>query len=268
MKNFRFFSKKFIFRTIIFILIFSSFFGFFNHLDIFASSSLPSKKLQWTFEGALGYYDRAALQRGFQVYNEVCAACHSMNLLSYRKLKDIGYSDEEVKAIAASKTVRDGPNDEGEMFERPGRTSDKFVNPYANKKAAAAANGGAYPTDLSLIVKSNPGGANYVYSVLTGYNEPAPKDFEVPEGKYYNKYFTGGVIGMPEPLIADGLVTYTDETPPTKDQMARDVVNFLQWASEPELEERKKTGITFLSFFTFFTIILYLLKKRIWKDVK
>lgn len=264
MKNYYFFQENKIFK----IFLIFSFFLFLSKENLNASSSSNDlKKLKWTFDGVLGYYDRAALQRGFQVYNEVCSACHSMNLLTYRKLRDIGYSEDEVKSIAASKTVQDGPNDEGEMFERPGRPSDKFVSPYPNKKAAAAANGGAYPTDLSLIVKANPGGANYVYSVLTGY-EDAPEGFEVPEGKYYNKYFAGNVISMTAPLAADGLVTYTDETNPKKDQMARDVATFLQWASEPELESRKKQGFTFMAFFVFFTIILYLLKKKVWSDVK
>jgi ubiquinol-cytochrome c reductase cytochrome c1 subunit len=231
-------------------------------------SEAEIKKLKWSFEGALGYYDRAALQRGFQVYNEVCAACHGMDLMTYRKLKDIGFSEEEVKAIAATKTFKDGPNDEGEMFERSGRPSDKFANPYPNKNAAIAANG-AYPTDLSLIIKAeaHAGGPNYIYSLLTGYDEK-PENFDLPEGKYYNKFYAGNIISMPSPLHSDDLVTYTDGTAATKEQMVKDVTNFLQWVSEPELEERKKMGIKFLSFFVFASIILYLVKKRVWKNVK
>jgi ubiquinol-cytochrome c reductase cytochrome c1 subunit len=263
MKTYNLFKKNKIFK----IFLISACLIFSSKENSNASSKTELKKLKWSFEGALGYYDRAALQRGFQVYNEVCSACHSMNLLTYRKLKDIGYSDDEVKAISSSKTVQDGPNDEGEMFERPGRPSDKFVSPYPNKKAAASANGGAYPTDLSLLAKANPGGPNYIYSVLTGY-ENAPDGFEIPEGKYYNKYFAGNVISMTAPLHSDGLVTYTDETPATKDQMARDVTTFLQWASEPELESRKQQGFSFMAFFVFLSIILYFLKKKVWSDVK
>jgi ubiquinol-cytochrome c reductase cytochrome c1 subunit len=258
------FFLQFSFYTKIFFLLMI----FFHSSNINASSnSVELKKFKWTFEGVFGYYDRASIQRGFQVYNEVCASCHSMDLLTYRKLKDIGYSDLEVKVISASKTFTDGPNEEGEMFERPGLPSDKFMNPYKNKKAAEAANGGAYPKDLSLIVKSSPGGPNYIYSLLMGY-EDAPSDFEVPEGKYYNKYFSGKIISMPEPLPMEGMVQYTDDTKPDKEQMVIDVTNFLQWASEPELEDRKKTGLVFMIFFVFLSIILYLLKKKIWKDVK
>jgi ubiquinol-cytochrome c reductase cytochrome c1 subunit len=226
------------------------------------------KHLKWTFQGILGYYDRASLKRGFQVYNEVCAACHSMNLLTYRKLKDIGFSEGEVKTIAETKTVRDGPNDEGDMFDRPGKLKDKFVSPYPNKKAAIAANG-AYPPDLSLLTKAyaHSGGPDYVYSLLTGYEE-APVDFVVPDGKYYNKYIDGHIIAMPPPLSSDDLVTYADGTTATIDQMSRDVSNFLQWTAEPELENRKKMGFKFMVFLSLTTIISYIIKKRIWRDVK
>ncbi len=233
-----------------------------------ASEDKSIKTLKWTFEGALGYYDKASLRRGFQVYNEVCAACHSMNLITYRKLKNIGYSEDEVKAIAEAKTVHDGPNDEGDMFDRPGRLNDKFVAPYKNKQASISANNGAYPPDLSLATKAyeHSGGSNYIYSLLTGFEE-APQDFQLPEGKYYNKYYLGHVISMAPPL-SDDVVAYADGTPATTDQIARDVSNFLQWAAEPELEERKKMGFKFMIFLTFATIISYLLKKRIWSDVK
>jgi ubiquinol-cytochrome c reductase cytochrome c1 subunit len=226
------------------------------------------KHLKWTFQGVLGYYDRASLKRGFQVYNEVCAACHSMNLLTYRKLKDIGLSDSEVKSIAATKTVHDGPNDDGQMFDRNGRPADKFSSPYPNKKAAIAANG-AYPPDLSLATKAyaHNGGADYVYSILTGYEE-TPNGFSMPDGKYYNKYFDGYIISMPPPLTSDDLVTYSDNTTATIDQMARDVSNFLQWAAEPELEDRKKMGFKFMVFLILATIISFIIKKRIWRDIK
>ena len=228
----------------------------------------PIKTLKWTFEGALGYYDKASLRRGFQVYNEVCAACHSMNLVTYRKLKNIGYSEEEVKAITETKTVHDGPNDDGEMFDRPGRPNDTFVAPYRNKQAAMSANNGAYPPDLSLATKAyeHSGGPNYIYSLLTGFQEP-PEGFVLPEGKYYNRYFNGNVISMAPPL-SDGIISYADGTTESVDQMARDVSNFLQWVAEPELEERKKMGFKFMVFLIFATVISYLLKKRIWSDVR
>ena len=231
-----------------------------------SDSGEKPKILKWTFEGALGYYDKASLRRGFRVYNEVCAACHSMNLLTYRKLKDIGYTEDEVKTIASAKNVSD-ENDEGEIVERPARLNDKFVAPYKNKQASMAANNGAYPPDLSIATKvyEHSGGANYIYSLLTGFEEP-PVDFVMPEGKYYNKYFAGHVISMAPPL-SDGVLTYNDGTEATIDQLARDVSNFLQWASEPELEERKKMGFQFMVFLVFATIISYLLKKRIWKNV-
>ena len=239
-----------------------------NNVFAYGAGDDEVKHLKWTFQGVLGYYDRASLKRGFQVYNEVCAACHSMNLLTYRKLKDIGFSENEVKSIAETKTVHDGPNDEGEMFDRPGKPKDKFASPYPNKKAAIAANG-AFPPDLSLATKAyaHSGGPDYIYSILTGYEE-APADFIVPDGKYYNKYFDGHIISMPSPLSADDLVTYSDGTTATIDQMSRDVSNFLQWAAEPELENRKKMGFKFMIFLSFATIISYIIKRRIWRNVE
>lgn len=252
-------------KKILLFLVFANI-GY-SHMADAHSPDNEIKKLKWSFEGVLGHYDRAAIQRGFQVYNEVCAACHSMNLLTYRKLKDVGFSEEEVKAIAATKTIHDGPNDDGDMFDRPGKPTDKFASPYPNKNAAMAANNGAYPKDLSLIVKADKNGANYIYSLLTGYIE-TPDNFELPDGKYYNEYFVGHTISMPPPLPSEGMVTYIDETDSSIDQMSRDVSYFLQWASEPELEERKKMGINFMIFLSIATIICYLLKKRIWRDVK
>jgi len=267
MKNF-FKQKNNINKSFLIIIFFSLIlYQSYSAPSAFSSSDSGIKKLKWSFDGIFGYYDRAQIQRGFQVYNEICSSCHSMDLITYRKLKDIGYSEDEVKQIASSKTFQDGPNEEGEMFERPGKPSDKFQNPYPNKKAAEAANNGSYPKDLSLIVKASPNGANYIYSLLSGYGS-APVDFEVPEGKYYNRYFSGNIIAMPEPIHSDDMVEYMDNTSPTKDQMIRDVTAFLQWASEPELEDRKATGIKFIVFFIFLTIILYILKKQIWKDVK
>ena len=224
------------------------------------------RQMDWPFAGPLGRVDEVAAQRGFQVYKEVCAACHGIKRVPFRRLADIGFSEAEIKAIAADYTVMDGPNDDGEMFERPARPSDKFPSPYANEKAARAIHGGAYPVDQSLIVKARKDGANYVYSLLTGYQE-APEGFAVPDGAHYNPYFPGKVIKMANPLN-DGQVTYQDGTEATVDQMAYDVVNFLQWAGEPEMQERKSMGMKVLIFLSIMTVFFYLAKKRIWKDVK
>lgn len=231
------------------------------------SANAPLKEVPWKFEGAFGHFDRASIQRGYQVYREVCSACHSMNLLSYRNLQKVGFSEEEVKTIAASYNVKDGPNDDGEMFERPARPSDRFVSPYANENAARAANNGALPPDLSLIVKARPNGANYVYSLLTGYGEKIPEHVSIPAGMHYNPYFPGGQIAMAAPL-SDGQVQYQDGTAATLDQSAKDVVNFLQWAAEPETEHRKSMGLKVLVYLAVFTLLFYLAKKRIWKNVK
>lgn len=227
------------------------------------------KHVHWNFDGPFGSFDRQSIQRGFKVYKEVCSACHSVGRLAFRNLTEIGFSEAEVKSLAATYTVKDGPNDDGEMFDRPALPSDKIPGPYANEKAARASNNGAYPPDLSLIVKARHEGANYVYSLLTGYEEP-PHDFKVGENMYYNPYFAGGgsQFAMTPPLTKDGQVEYIDGTNPTVDQMARDVVNFLQWAAEPEMEKRKSIGVRVMIFLAFFTGFMYLAYKRIWKNVK
>ncbi|MDF1792667.1 MAG: cytochrome c1 [Thalassobaculaceae bacterium] len=219
----------------------------------------------WSFKGPFGTYDRGALQRGFQIYKNVCASCHALNYVAYRNLEHFGYNEDEVKAIAAEATVIDGPNDEGEMFERPGKPSDRFVAPFANDKAARAANGGAFPPDLSMIVKARPDGANYVRSLLLGYVDP-PADFKMMEGMNYNAYFGGHQIAMAKPLYGDD-VTYEDGTPTSIEQEAEDVVTFLAWASEPEMEERKRAGVMTLLFLLVFTGLLYATKRKIWADV-
>ena len=199
-------------------------------------------KVNWSFKGLTGKFDRASLQRGFQVYKEVCSSCHSMQYLSYRNLGEPGgpeFSLEEVKAIAASIEIDDGPDSQGEMFTRTGRPSDKFKSPYPNVNASIAANGGAYPPDMSVLVKARPGGADYIYSVLVGYEEP-PAGMSLDDGVYYNKYMIGNKIKMASPL-SDGIVEYTDGSESTVDQMAKDVTTFLSWAAEPELESRHKT---------------------------
>jgi cytochrome c1 len=233
----------------------------------------------WSFAGVFGTFNRAALQRGFQVYNQVCSNCHSMNLLHYRDLGPdgpeggIGFSTAEVAAIAAQKQVEDGPNDKGEMFRRPGKPSDAFVAPFANPEAAKAALGAA-PPDLSDIVKARgkgleylwgEGGPDYVYAILNGFRNP-PKDFKLPPGKYYNIYFDGHAISMPPPL-ADGTVTYQDGTKATLPQEAHDVVTFLTWAAEPYMEERKRTGAKVIIFLFAMTGVFYGAKRKVWKDV-
>jgi ubiquinol-cytochrome c reductase cytochrome c1 subunit len=229
--------------------------------------ALHPKQMKWSFDGFFGSVDRASAQRGYQVYKEICSACHSLNRVAYRNLMEIGFSEDEVKQIASEALVLDGPNDDGEMFDRPGLPSDKFVGPYANEQAARASNGGAYPPDLSLIVKARHDGPNYVYSILTGYEE-APDEFPLTTGKNYNPYFEGRQISMPAPITDDGQVDYKDGTYATKEQMVIDAVNFLQWAAEPETEHRKKMGVRTMIFLGILFVILLAAKKAVWKNVK
>lgn len=247
-------------RVIIALLISFSSFGAFA--DTTAKQPL---QLVWPFEGIFGTFDRQAAQRGAQVYFEVCSACHSNHNLYYRNLKDIGFSEAEIKQLAQKYTVKDGPNAEGEMFDRPALPSDRFVSPYPNEEAARAANNGAYPVDLSLIIKARHDGPNYVFSLLSGYQE-APADIKLMPGLYYNPYFEGGQIAMPPPLT-QGQVTFSDNTPATVEQMAKDVVVFLQWAAEPEMEHRKSMGLKVMIFLLVFTVFFYMAKKKIWKNL-
>jgi ubiquinol-cytochrome c reductase cytochrome c1 subunit len=223
------------------------------------------KELHWPTQGIFGSFDRAAVQRGFQVYREVCQACHSMKYVAFRNLEALGYTEDQVEAIAAEYTVVDGPDDTGEMIERPAIPSDRIPGPFPNEAAAAAANGGKAPPDMSLLTKARVGGEDYVHSVLTGYEDPPP-DFEVPEGGYYNAYFPGHVIAMPPPL-SDDQVTYADGTAATVDQMSRDVTQFLAWAAEPKLEVRKATGLKVILFLVVLTGLTFALKRKIWADV-
>jgi ubiquinol-cytochrome c reductase cytochrome c1 subunit len=220
----------------------------------------------WSFEGLFGAFDPGATQRGFQVYNEVCAACHSMKLLAFRHLSGIGFTADQIKQIAAAKQVTDGPNDAGEMFERPGRPSDRFPAPFPNENAARAANNGAYPPDFSTLVKGRDGGASYIYGVMTGYKDPPPGKELLP-GMNYNEVFPGHQIAMPPPLSEDQ-VTYADGTPATVDQMSADVSTFLAWVSEPELETRKRLGIKVILYMLVLTGFLYAIKRRVWANVK
>ena len=230
-----------------------------------ATTNVELMKQNWPFDGIFGRFDESSLQRGFQVYREVCAACHGIRHISYRDLKGIGYTNDEIKVIAADYEVKDGPNDDGEMFEREARPSDKFVGPYENDKIARLANNGAYPPDLSLIVKARADGANYLYSLLNGYKE-FPDNFEASEGMYYNEFYPGNQIAMPSPLM-DDIVEYSDGTEATQSQIAKDVTSFLAWTAEPELEERKSLGVKTLFFLILITIMLLGVKRKIWKDV-
>lgn len=236
----------------------------------------------WSFAGPFGTYDRAQLQRGLKIYKEVCSACHSMDLVPFRTLEGLGYSEAQVKAFAAEYTVQDGPNADGEMFERPAIPSDHFPSPFPNVEAAAAANNGAAPPDFSLIAKARgvergfptfvfdiftqyaENGPDYIHALLTGYDEQPPAGMEIAEGTHYNPYFIAGKsLAMAKPL-SDGQVTYEDGTPETVDQYARDVSAFLMWAAEPTLEDRKKTGFRVIIFLALFGTLVYLTKRKVW----
>ena len=232
------------------------------------SSETSYKKMpkhDWSFNGVTGTFDRAALQRGYKVFREVCSGCHSMRLLYYRDLIDIGFSEAQVKVIASEYTVLDGPNDEGEMFERPARPADKFVNPYLNDNEARANNNGAYPPDLSVITKARKYGVDYIYNLLLGYHEP-PEGVSVGPGMYYNEWMPGNQIAMPSPL-SDGVIDYDDGTDTNIEQLSKDVVTFLKWSAEPEMEVRKNLGIKVILFFIILGIVVYLAKIRLWRDV-
>lgn len=226
---------------------------------------IPPKQ-DWSFKGLFGTYDRAAAQRGYQVYKQVCSACHSMHLLSYRNLGDLGFSKAEVKAIARGYDVPGGVNDAGEPITRPGEPHDHFIKPFPNDEAARSANNGALPPDLSLIIKARPYGPDYVHALLLGYAD-APAGFHLVEGMHYNKYFPGHQIGMIPPLKED-IVTYSDGTKATVEQMTTDVVTFLAWAAEPEMEARKRLGVRIFIFLGVFFALMFALYKRTWRSIK
>ncbi|PJB71780.1 MAG: cytochrome c1 [Alphaproteobacteria bacterium CG_4_9_14_3_um_filter_47_13] len=238
-------------------------FGIYTPAQAAGGEEAPEQ--HWSFDGIFGTYDRAALQRGYKVYSQVCAACHSMDRISYRNLTALGYTEAQAKAVAANYMVEDGPNDEGDMVERTALLSDHFPNPYANKNAAAYANNGAMPPDMSLLVKARHGGADYIYGIMTGYEEP-PADHELLPGQNWNRYMPGNVIAMAQPL-SDGLVSYEDGSSETVAQYARDVAHFLTWASEPHMEERKRTGIKAFLFLLAFTGLMYVIKRKVWAKV-
>ena len=242
--------------------------------------------LSWSFAGPFGKYDRGALQRGYKVYKEVCATCHSMSLMHFRNLADTGgpgFTEAQALAVASEVQVKDGPNDAGDMFDRPGRLADPFPKPFPNENAARAANGGAYPPDLSLMAKARnydrgfpqfvfdfftqfqEKGPNYIDALLQGYVDPPPADFTLPEGSYYNTYFPGHAIKMPKP-ISDDQVTYEDGTPQKLANYAHDVSTFLMWTAEPHLEARKKMGLQVMVFLIILAGLLYFTKKKVWAD--
>jgi len=231
-------------------------------------AKLPNR--EWGFQGPFGTYDRAAAQRGFQVYKEVCSACHSLNYLYYRNLEDLGLTENQVKGIAAEFQVPD-IGDDGSSIDRPAKPSDHFKKPFANELAAAAANNGKAPPDLSVMVKARVGGPNYVFGILTGYvpfdklKPEQVKEFNVSKDDNFNTYYPGHRIAMPPPL-ADGKVTYADGTKNTLDQEASDVVEFLAWASEPHLEDRNRTGVRVILFLLAMAGFLYAVKRQVWAD--
>jgi ubiquinol-cytochrome c reductase cytochrome b/c1 subunit len=241
---------------------------------------------RWSFSGPFGLYDQAQLQRGFKVYQEVCSNCHGLKLVAFRNLAELGgpgFTEAQAASIAATFQVTDGPNDQGKMFKRPGKISDYFPPPFANEQAARAAFGGAAPPDMSVLAKARSydwgfpwfildaftmyqePGPDYIHAILIGYADP-PAGFALPPGGQYNKYFPGRAIGMPKPL-SDGQVEYTDGTPATVDQYARDVSAFLMWAAEPTLNARKRLGFQVMVFLIVFTALLYFTKKRVWHEV-
>lgn len=231
-----------------------------------AAGEAPEPPSQdWSFNGVFGTFDKAAAQRGLQVYMEVCSTCHSLDLVAYRNLAELGFNEDEVKAIAARYVVTDGPDENGEMFERPGLPADSFVGPFPNEQAARAANGGALPPDLSLITKAREGGADYVYSFLLGFEEP-PEDATLLPGQYWNEYYPGHAVAMPD-ILMEGGVEFADGTPATVENQAWAVTNFLAWAAQPELEARKQMGVKVILFLIVFSGMMYAVKRKVWADL-
>jgi cytochrome c1 len=262
---------------------------------VISLSALPAARAQedapprqrWSFAGPFGMYDQAQLQRGFKIYREVCSTCHSLKLLAFRNLADPGgpnFTEAQATAVASEYQVQAGPNDQGQMFERPGRLADYFPPPFPNDEAARAAMGGALPPDMSVLAKARgyewgfpwfildaftqyqEDGPDYIHAILNGYTNP-PAGFTLPPGAQYNKYFPGHAIGMPKPL-SDGQVEYTDGTPTTVDQYGKDIAAFLMWAAEPTLDARKRLGFQVMIFLIVLSGLLYFTKKRVWHAVE
>ncbi len=234
-------------------------------LPAVAAEHIEIPKGQWSFDGVLGKFDRQQLQRGFQVYKEVCANCHAVQYLSFRNLEDLGYSEAQIKSLAAEYEVEAGPNDEGDMFKRKALPSDHIPKPYANDALARVSNGGALPPDLSLMTKARDGGPDYVYNLLLGYENP-PAGVEMAPGMHYNKFFPGHQIAM-DRQIEDGKVTYADGSPTTAAAIAKDVTAFLHWAAEPKLEQRHSTGLRVTLYAFIFAVLAYFAKRRMWKNI-
>ena len=237
-------------------------------------------RVKWSFSGPFGKYDRAQLQRGLKVYREVCSVCHGLKYVAFRNLADLGYSEAQVKAIAAEYKIQDGPNDQGEMFEREGRPADYFPTPWPNENAARARYNGV-PPDMSVLAKARgyergfpwfifdmftqfqEHGVDYIHALMTGYKEKPPAGVTLPQGSFYNEYFPGHAIAMPPPL-SDKRIDYTDGSPTTVDQFSKDVAAFMMWAAEPHLEARKRIGFQVMIFLLVLSGLLYFTKKKVW----
>ena len=255
-------AKNFFYIIFSFFLLIPNLFGLTS-----SDPQISLKKQNWIFEGLFGRYDNSTLQRGLQIYQEVCSACHGMKRLRFRELKDLGFTDVQIKKYAETFEILDGPNELGEMFFRPGEPSDTFVSPFKNKEEAKASFGGAYPPDLSLLTKTMKNGPDYIYSLLTGYEETPPQGFELIDGLYYNPYHDGKVIAMPPPLY-DNVIEYIDGTGASLHQLSYDIVIFLNWAAEPELQKRKSLGLKVLLFLIVLTLLLYVTMKEIWSRIE
>lgn len=235
---------------------------------VYASEDcIPPPHNHWPYDGWTQTHDTATLRRGYEVYRQVCSTCHSMNLISFRNLVGVTHTDEQARALAGSFEVQDGPNDEGEMFDRAAKLSDPFPSPYANDQAGRAANGGALPPDLSCISKARHSGPDYIFALLTGYGKETPSGWPEKPGLHYNPYFPDGAIAMAAPL-SDGQVEYEDDTPATVSQMAKDVACFLQWSSEPEQDERKRMGCKVVMVFGIMALITGYYKRWSWASLK
>lgn len=234
--------------------------------NVWAAEGVKEPEAQdWSFSGMFGKYDRAELQRGYLVYKEVCAACHAVKHIAFRNLTEIGFSEDEANAIASEFFVEDGPDAEGEYYERAALLSDVLPSPYRNENEGRAANNGAFPPDLSLMVRARHGGPDYLYALLAGY-EDEPADFELADGMSYNPFFVGAQIAMPPPLFED-MVEYADGTPASVEQMSRDVTAFLNWTAVPELEERNRLGFQVMIFLALLTVLFYFVKRKVWRNV-
>ena len=257
------------------LLAIASGYGLISTAAISAEEGVEPEHQEWSFDGPFGLFDRAALQRGFHVYKDICSACHTLDLIAFRNLGDPGgpgFSEAEVRALAASYMVPAEPDERGRTTDADGRPlmreaipADYYPSRFANDNAQRAANNGALPPDLSLLVKARDGGADYLYALLTGYGHDAPEDVTVPPGQYYNPYFAGGLIAMPQPMFANQVV-YADGTPATIEQMASDVTHFLAWTAEPKMEERKRLGFAVILFLAGFAALCYASYRRLWRD--